>query len=162
MIDEINHNKILLERRISSTITNYSKSSILNFFIQMSRKIETRDLLYFFYKKTIYRKIYIFVSRINDYIHLIDKIIVRDNLSLCLRKIIIIWYLKKIDDFKRKTFKNLFLIDFINELKKRFKIRIVKILNKLIIEIYIVKNVKKNEKQLNFCKILFFIFNQRA
>ena len=51
LIDEINHNKILLVRRILSMITSDLKSSILIFFIQTFRKIETRNLLYFFIKK---------------------------------------------------------------------------------------------------------------
>ena len=42
------------------------------------------------------------------------------------------------------------LTNFINELKKRFKMRILKILNKLIIEIFTIKNVKKKRKIIDF------------
>jgi len=39
----------------------------------------------FAHKKTIYREVFIFVERINDYAHVVDEIVVRNNLSLCLR-----------------------------------------------------------------------------
>jgi len=38
----------------------------------------------FTYKKTIYREVFIFVERINNYAYIVDKIIVRNNLFFCL------------------------------------------------------------------------------
>ena len=144
--------------RTSNFVNDQKRFKIIDFefFHSNASKNWNTKFIIFFHKKTIYREIYIFVSRINDYIYLIDEIIVRDNLSFCLREIIIIWYLKKIDDFKRKTFKNLFLIDFIDELKKRFKIRIVKILNKLIIKTFIIKNAKKKREAIVFLQNIIF------
>ena len=144
--------------RTMNFVNDHERFKIIDFEFfhsNVSKSWNTKFII-FFHKKTIYREIYVFVSRINDYAHLIDEIIVRDNLSLYLRKIVIIWYLKKIDDFKRKTFKNLSLIDFIDELKKRFKMRIVKILNKLITKIFIVKNVKKKRETIDFLQNIIF------
>ena len=42
------------------------------------------------------------------------------------------------------------LTNFFDELKKRFKMRIVKILNKLIIKIFTIKNVKKKREIIKF------------
>ena len=59
-------------------------------------------------------------------------------------------YLKEIDDFKRKTFRSVSFVEFIDELKARFKMRINKILDKLIAKIFIIKNAKENRETTNF------------
>jgi hypothetical protein len=40
------------------------------------------DNIIFVYKKTIYREVFIFVERVNNYIYIVNKVVVRDNLSL--------------------------------------------------------------------------------
>ena len=70
----------------------------------------------FAHKETIYREVFIFVERVNDYAHVVSEVVVRDNLSLCLRGSAMTWYLKEMNDFKRRTFRSLSLLDFIDEL----------------------------------------------
>jgi len=41
------------------------------------------DNIIFAYKKTIYREVFIFVERINNYIYIVNKVAIRDNLFLC-------------------------------------------------------------------------------
>ena len=60
------------------------------------------------------------------------------------------WYLKEIDDFKRKTFRSVFLVEFIDELEARFKMRINKTLDKFIAKIFIIKNARKNRETTSF------------
>ncbi len=43
-------------------------------------------------------------------------------------------------------FRNLFFLNFINKLQNCFKIKISKILNKLILKIFIVKDIKNKQK----------------
>ena len=60
------------------------------------------------------------------------------------------WYFKEIDDFKRKTFRSVSLVEFIDELKARFKMRINKIFDKLIAKIFIAKNARENREATSF------------
>ncbi len=104
----------------------------------------------FAHKKTIYKEVFIFVERVNDYAHVINEVVVRNNLSFCLRNFVITWYLKKMNDFKRRTFRNLFLLNFINKLQNCFKIRISKAFNKLTLKIFIAKDAKNERETIRY------------
>ena len=129
---------------------NRFKAIDLDFFhFDVFESYESNDII-FAHKKTIYREVFIFVQRVNDYAYVIDEFVVRENLFFCLRDATMTWYLKKIDDFKRKTFRSVSLVEFIDELKARFKMRINKIFDKFIAKIFIVKNARKNREATSF------------
>ena len=49
-------------------------------------------------------------------------------------------------------------MNFINKLKTRFKIKIIKVLNKLIIEFFFVKNIKNDREIINYLQnIIFYV-----
>jgi len=104
----------------------------------------------FAHKETIYREVFTFVERVNDYAHVVGEVVVRDNLSLCLRDSVMTWYLKKMNDFKRRAFRSLPLLDFIDELQNRFKMRISKALGKLTLEIFIAKDAKDEREATRY------------
>lgn len=39
----------------------------------------------FAHKKTIYREVFIFVDRVNDYVYIVDEVAIRENLFFCFR-----------------------------------------------------------------------------
>ncbi len=43
----------------------------------------------FAYKKIIYREVFIFIERVNNYVYVVNEIVIRDNFSLCLRNFVI-------------------------------------------------------------------------
>jgi len=61
----------------------------LDFFYLDTSNSYKLDNVIFVYKKTIYKKVFIFVERINNYIYIVNKIVVRNNLFLCFRDSII-------------------------------------------------------------------------
>ena len=131
-------------------VVNRFKAIDLDFFhFDVFESYESNDIT-FVHKKTIYREVFTFVQRLNDYAHVINESVVRENLFFCFRDATMTWYLKEIDDFKRKTFRSVSLVEFIDELKARFKMRINKILDKLIAKIFIVKNAKENREATSF------------
>ena len=131
-------------------VVNRFKAIDLDFFhFDVSKSYESNNII-FAHKKTIYREVFTFVQRINDCAHVIDESVVRENLFFCFRDATMTWYFKEIDDFKRKTFRSVSLVEFIDELKARFKMRINKILDKLIAKIFIVKNARKNREATSF------------
>ena len=131
-------------------VVNRFKAIDLDFFhLDVFESYESNDII-FAHKKIIYREVFIFVQRINDYTHVVNESVVRENLFFCFRDATITWYFKEIDDFKRKIFRSVSLVEFIDELKARFKMRINKILDKLIAKIFIVKNAKENREATSF------------
>ncbi len=65
--------------------SNRFKASNLGFFhLDALNNYELNNII-FAHKKTIYREVFIFVERVNDYAHVVGEVVVRDNLSLCLR-----------------------------------------------------------------------------
>ena len=66
-------------------VVNRFKTIDFDFFhLDAFESYESNDII-FAYKKTIYREIFIFVQRVNDYAHVIDEFVVRENLFFCLR-----------------------------------------------------------------------------
>jgi len=64
------------------------KASNLDFFhLNALNNYESNNII-FAYKKTIYREIFIFVEHMNDYAHVVDEIVVRNNLSFCFRNFV--------------------------------------------------------------------------
>ena len=64
---------------------NYFKAINLDFFhFDVFESYESNDII-FAHKKTIYREVFTFVQRVNDYVHVIDEFVVRENLFFCLR-----------------------------------------------------------------------------
>jgi hypothetical protein len=60
------------------------KAPNLDFFhLDALDNYESNNII-FAHKKTIYREVFIFVERVNDYAHVVDEVVVQDNLSLCL------------------------------------------------------------------------------
>lgn len=108
------------------------------------------DNIIFAHKEIIYREIYIFVQRINNYAHIVNESTIKESFFFYFRATTITKYLKKIEKFKRKTFKSLLLVDFIDELEILSKIRISKALNKLISKIFTIKDARKNRKIIEF------------
>ncbi len=70
--------------------SNRFKMLNLDFFYLDALDNYKLDNIIFVYKKTIYREVFIFVERINNYVYVVNKIIVRDNLSFYLCNSIII------------------------------------------------------------------------
>ena len=54
------------------------------------------------HKETNFQEVYTFNKRVHNYVLLIDKTTVRDNLSLCFWGSALSWYLEEIDKFKKK------------------------------------------------------------
>jgi len=59
------------------------KTSNLDFFYLNALNNYKSSNIIFVYKKTIYREIFIFVERINNYVSIVSKIVVRNNFSFC-------------------------------------------------------------------------------
>ncbi|KAA6413812.1 MAG: hypothetical protein FRX48_02174 [Lasallia pustulata] len=54
-------------------------------------------------KETIYREVYTFIKRVEDYALLVGEEKVAENLSTCLRGNALNWYLQELDDFTRRA-----------------------------------------------------------
>ena len=66
-------------------VVNRFKAADLDFFhFDASESYESNDII-FAHKKTIYREVFTFVQRVNDYAHVVDESVVRENLFFCLR-----------------------------------------------------------------------------
>jgi len=59
------------------------KTSNLDFFYLDALDNYKLDNIIYAYKKTIYREIFIFVERINNYAYVVNKVVIRNNLFLC-------------------------------------------------------------------------------
>jgi len=64
------------------------KTSNLDFFYLDALDNYELNNIIFAHKKTIYREVFIFVERVNDYTHVVDEIVVRNNLFLCFRNFV--------------------------------------------------------------------------
>ena len=127
------------------------------FYFDVFENYEFNNII-FVHKKFIYWEVFIFVQWMKNYAHVVNETSVYENLSLYFKNIVMTWYLKKIDEFKQKFFKNILFVNFINEFKSRFKMRINKTFEKLISKTFIVKDVKNNWKITNFLKnIILYI-----
>ncbi len=68
--------------------SNRFKASNLGFFhLDALNNYELNNII-FAHKKTIYKEIFVFVERVNDYAHVIDEVVIRNNLSFCLRNFV--------------------------------------------------------------------------
>ena len=66
-------------------VVNRFKAIDFDFFhLDVFENYESNDII-FVHKKTIYREVFIFVQRVNNYVHVIDESVVRENLFFCLR-----------------------------------------------------------------------------
>ncbi len=72
----------------TSVFSSRSKTSNLDFFYLDALDSYELDNIIFAHKKTIYREVFIFVERVNDYAHVVDEVVVRDNLSFCFRNFV--------------------------------------------------------------------------
>jgi len=64
------------------------KTSNLDFFYLDALDNYELNNIIFAHKKTIYREVFIFVERVNDYTHVVDEIVVRNNLFFCFRNFV--------------------------------------------------------------------------
>ena len=66
-------------------IINRLKAVDFHFFhFDVFESYESNDII-FAHKKAIYREVFIFIRRINDYAHVINEFVVRENLFFCFR-----------------------------------------------------------------------------
>ena len=126
------------------------KATDLGFFHPDAPESYGTGNIIFAHKETIYRKVFTFVQRINDYTHIVGDAAVKENLSLCFRGAAMSWYLKEIDEFKRRAFRSLPLVDFTDELEARFKMRISKALVKLTSEAFTAKDAKEDREATSY------------
>ena len=130
----------------SKNVNNRFNAQDLEFFHSNASKFYEIEYVIHSHKETIFRKVYIFNKRVHDYALLVDEILVKDNLSLYFRRSTFSWYLKKIDDFRRRAFKEMFFINFIDQFAQRFKMSIVKTMDRLYTERYILNDATKEKK----------------
>ena len=60
------------------------------------------------------------------------------------------------NDTKRRTFRSLFLLNFINKLQNRFKIRISKAFNNLTLKKFIIKDTKNEQEITKYLQNIIF------
>ncbi len=60
------------------------------------------------------------------------------------------------NDTKRRTFRSLFLLNFINKLQNRFKIKISKAFNKLTLKKFIIKDTKNEQEITKYLQNIIF------
>ncbi len=60
------------------------------------------------------------------------------------------------NDFKHRTFRSFFVLNFINELQNRFKIKINKTFNKLTLKIFIAKDTKNERETIKYLQNIIF------
>lgn len=129
---------------------NRFRASDLGFFHPDAPESYGAGGIIFAHKETIYREVFTFVQRVNDYAHIVGESAVKESLSFCFRGSAMTWYLKEIEEFKRKAFRSLPLIDFTDELEARFKMRISKALNKLTSETFTAKDAREDREATGF------------
>jgi hypothetical protein len=99
-----------------------------------------------------YRNVYLFVKRIKNVVIMSETDAVRINLSTCLRDSTQVWYIENLSDLKKKT---LCTLDedadhWCNALLKKFKKSMTSVFNYLIIERYILNDVRVNKNISSF------------
>ncbi|SLM41263.1 probable transposable element [Lasallia pustulata] len=97
-------------------------------------------------KETIYREVYTFIKRVEDYALLVGEEKVAENLSTCLRGNTLNWYLQELDDFTRQALQNMPLTEFSSKLAKRFKMTMTKALEQLNKEHYSLLDAHANRE----------------
>jgi len=61
---------------------------------------EINDVI-FAHKETIYREVFTFVQRVNDYAHIVGEPAMKENLAFGFQKSAITWYLREVEEFER-------------------------------------------------------------
>ena len=106
---------------------NKWKAEELGFFdLYLTNSLGLRDVVTVD-KKLYYRLIILFIDRIVDLITIKPAALMRANINIYLRKIVLLWYMLELNDPKRLNLRN--NIDGVNLwikiLKRRFKILII-------------------------------------
>ena len=130
----------------SRSANNRFNTQNLEFFHPNASEFYRVEYVIHNHKETIFREIYIFNKRVHDYTLLVDEILMKNNLSLYFRGSTFNWYLKKIDDFRRRTFREMLFINFIDQLAQWFKMSIVKTMNRLHIKRYTLNDAAKKRE----------------
>jgi hypothetical protein len=68
---------------------------------ELSEKYNTGDLIHSG-KNTIYKSVHLFIERIRDIARIKTSIIVQTHLFICLRKIVLNWYIGQLNDFEKE------------------------------------------------------------
>ena len=81
-------------------------------------------------KELYYRLVILFIDKIADLVTVKLVVLVRANINICLRRVILLWYMLELNDVKRSGLRN--NIDGVNlwikSLKRRFKVLITVVL----------------------------------
>ncbi|SLM40161.1 Chromo domain/shadow [Lasallia pustulata] len=85
-----------------STPASFRASDLGFFHPDVPESYGTGDVI-FNSKETIYREVYTFIKRVEDYALLVGEEKVAENLSTCLRGNALNWYLQELDDFTRRA-----------------------------------------------------------
>jgi hypothetical protein len=99
-----------------------------------------------------YKDVYLFVKRIKNVVIMSETDAVRTNLSTCLRDSTQVWYIEDLSDLKKEALRTLDedVDHWCNALLKKFKKFVAFVLNYLIIERYILNDVRVNRDIFSF------------
>jgi hypothetical protein len=119
--------------------------SQLNFSYESDNVVQVNRDLY-------YRDVYFFVKRVKNVMIMSDAEVVRINLSICLRETTQVWYTEDLSHLKKEALRTLDedADHWCNALLKKFKKFVTSVLNYLIIERYILNDVRANRDIFNF------------
>ena len=106
-------------------------------------------------KNTYFRDVHLFTERIKNMIIVKKAKLTRQNLYICLRDLVLTWYIDVFNDDQKRLMK---LDDEIEKwertLLKRWKKSSITIMTMIIKERYIMKNVRKHRKFFEFAQII--------
>ena len=136
-------------------INNASENDEFDFFYWRSKKLSFFDFqLSTFYnddfmirnnKNLYYRNVHLFCKRILDLTIIKNQKLIRVNLNICLRDSAFIWYTVAFNRLKRIDLRNFELEkNWIKKLINRFKSNHVIVINSVIVERYIITNVRSD------------------
>ncbi len=72
------HFNKFLQKDINVSFSRFKTSNLDFFYLDASNNYESNNII-FAHKKTIYREVFIFIERMNNYAHVIGEVVVRNN-----------------------------------------------------------------------------------
>jgi hypothetical protein len=138
---------------------NSFRASNVRFFDSQLNSFYDSDDVVQINRNLYYKNVYLFVKRVKDVVIMFDVEVVRINLLTCLRDSTQMWYIESLSDLKKKILRTLNeeIDHWCNALLKKFKKFVASTLNYLIIERYILNDVRANR---NISSFVFQIMRQ--
>ena len=140
--------------------TNFRAQDLGYFYPDAPESFGPGDVL-FALKETIYREVYTFIKRIEDYALMAGEDSVKEHLSTCFCGNALTWYLQELSDFTRRALKTMPLSDFTSALATRFKMNIDKALDKLNQETYSLSDARTNREPQHYIQNVI-LYSQAA